>query len=299
MANKIVKIPVADINGLKNDGSYSFRYRIKSVDGSRRSDWSELTNLSFPLNDIGSTKSFYELYVGGVPGFGARPILSDNNNADPHSSNAPYDLSIVTAALGENDFITSSITYAEDDSQIYTYSWTSLAEYPVNQTFDVYLSWKTGSSWSDWEYSGTTTSNSFSFSKKDLTAKYVQAAVFLSSYPKLTNIYGNIPEITFVSICTPYSTYHDASGTVGSISGTSPGPYKATITGLASVPYTKSISGRRVFGEDGTGKLGTGNVTVVSTNGTLVDGVDQNDGTQIIVTSPNQFTAGTVTDLRL
>ena len=235
------------------------------------------------------------MYVGGIPGFGPRPVLSDISNADPHASGEPYDISIVTTDMSGNEFITSSITYAEDDSQVYTYSWTSLAEYPVNQSVDVYLSWKTGSTWSDWEYSGTTTSNNFSFAKKDLTAKYVQAAVFLSSYPKFTNIYGNVPEITFVSICTPYSTYHDASGTIGSITGTSPGPYKATITGLASVPYTKLISGRRVFGEANGGNLGTGNVTVVSTNATA----GLNDGTNMVVTSPNQFTAGAVTDLRL
>jgi hypothetical protein len=291
MVNKIVKIPVADINGLRSDGGYSFRYRIKSTDGSRKSDWSELTNLSFPLSDSGSTKSFYELYVGGVPGFGSRPVLSDGSNADPHDSNAAYSVATVITDIGIDNFIKSAITSAEDDSEIYTYSWSSLAEYPVNQTFDVYLSWKTGSTWSDWAYSGTTTSNNFSFKKESLTAQYVQAAVFLSSYPKLTNIYGNIPEITFVSISPAYSTYYDAAATVQAQSGTSPGPYKATISNLANVPSTATISGRRVFVDDNL--LGSGAVTVVSTSG----------GNTMIVRSENNIntTGGNVTvyNLRL
>lgn len=284
MANKIIKIAVKDIDGLRSGGEYELRYRIKSKDGSRKSEWSDITNLSYPLNNNGQVSSFYELYV---PPYGARPILDDGSNSDPHPSTA-YNVATVTSALDVSTYITSSIVPPSDDSGIYTYSWGSVADYPVAQKFDVYLSWKSTTAWSGWTFAGTTTANNFSFKKPDSTYQYVQAAVFLSSYPKLTNIYGHLAETTFVSISPALSTYASSTtGTVGSISGA--GPYRATITGLTDLPATSVISGRRVFATAGTGNFGSGAVTVVSTSG----------GTSMIVTSPNTFGAGTVTDVRL
>ncbi len=73
MANKIIKIAVKDIDGLQSNGEYRLRYRIKSKDGTRKSEWSDIANLSYPLNDNGQVSSFYELYVSPYE----RPNLSD------------------------------------------------------------------------------------------------------------------------------------------------------------------------------------------------------------------------------
>jgi len=284
VANKIIKIAVKDIDGLQSSGEYRLRYRIRSKDGTRKSEWSDIANLSYPLNDNGQVSSFYELYV---PPYG-RPILDDGANADPHPSNG-YTIATFTAALDVTTYIKSSITPLTDDSGIYTYSWNSIDDYPVTQKFDVYLSWKSTTTWSSWIFAGTTTANNFSFKKPDSSYQFVQAAVFLSSYPKLTNIYGHLAETTVVSISPTLSTYSSSTtGTIGSITGS--GPYRATITGLTNLPASSVISGRRVFATTlGTGSFGSGAVTVVSTSG----------GTDMVVTSPNTFTAGTVTNVRL
>lgn len=277
MANKIIKIAVKDIDGLKTGGEYELRYRIKSKDGTRKSEWSDITNLSYPLNDNGQVSSFYELYVSPYD----RPNLSDGAGADPHPSNS-YVVETV------NPVITSSIVPPSDDSGIYTYSWGSVAEYPVTQKFDVYLSWKSGSTWLDWTFAGTTTSNNFSFKKPNSTYQYVQAAVFLSSYPKLTNIYGPLAETTFVSIANRISTYYSATGSVTSTGVTGAPPYRTTITGLSGLPSTKDISGRKVFATDNGGSLGVGSVTA-----------DSVSGTTLTVTSTTALTVGAVTDVRL
>ena len=284
MANKIVKVPVSEIDGLRSDGAYIFRYRIKSKDNSRKSEWSEPQKLNFPNNWYGATSSAYELYFSGE---GNRPNIANSSDEDPHPTSA-YAVSDVSGGI-QTGYINSEITYAEDDSQIYTYKWTVPAESKINKTFDVYLSWKNNSgSWGNWQYAGTTTGDSFAFSKPVTNYQYVQAAVFLSSNPKFTNIYKTGAEITFVSISPLYSTYYDASGTVGTLTGT--GPYRATITNLANLPSTANCKGRRVFDTDDTGggSLGDGPVTVVSTS-----------GTSMVVTSPNPFTAGAVVDVRL
>lgn len=281
MANKIITIPVSDIDGLQSTGAYRLRYRIKSKDGIRKSEWSDLATLSYPLNGSGQVSSFYEMYVPPYQ----RPSLSSTSLDDPHPSNA-YAVTDVSYLIGTG-YITSTIKSSEDDSGVYTYSWSGVEDYPVAKNFDVYLSWKTSAgTWSNWSLAGTTTSTEFSFKKPVATHQYVQAAVFLSSYPKLTNIFGYLGEITFVSISPAFSTYYDASATVGTPSGT--GPYRATITGLTSLPSTSVISGRRVFATADVGNFGTGAVTVVSTS-----------GTSMVVTSPNTLVAGAVVDVRL
>ena len=285
MANKIVKIPISEIQGLRTDGSYLLRYRVKSSnDGLLFSEWSEPYKLSFPSNTNGQISSFYELYV---PPYGLRPILDNGSNLDPHPSNG-YTITVVTAGLNDSTYIKSSIVPPSDDSGIYTYSWSSLEAYPVTQKFDVYLSWKSTTAWSDWTFAGTTVANNFSFKKPDSSYQYVQAAVFLSANPKLTNIYGHLAETTFVSISPTLSTYTSSTtGTIGSKTGS--GPYRATITGLTNLPASSVISGRRVFATAGGGNFGSGAVTVVSTNA----------GTEMVITSPNDITVGTVTNVRI
>jgi hypothetical protein len=283
VANKIIKIAVKDIEGLQSSGEYRLRYRIKSKDGTRKSEWSDITNLSYPINENGQVSSFYELYV---PTSG-RPNLSDGAGDDPHPSNG-YTVSTVNSAIDAAKYVKSSITPLTDDSGIYTYSWSSIDDYPVTQKFDVYLSWKSTTAWSDWIFSGTTTANNFSFKKPLSTYQFVQAAVFLSSYPKLTNIYGTLAETTFVSISPTLSTYSSSTtGTIGSLTGS--GPYRATITGLTNLPASGVISGRRVFATSGSGNFGSGAVTVVSTSSEI----------SMVVTSPNIINTGTVTDVRL
>lgn len=284
MANKIIKIAVKDIEGLQSSGEYRLRYRIKSKDGTRRSEWSDIATLSYPLNDNGQVSSFYELYV---PPYGIRPILDDGANEDPHPSNG-YSIATFTTALDVTTYIKSSITPLSDDSGIYTYSWNSIDDYPVAQKFDVYLSWKSTTAWSNWIFAGTTTSNNFSFKKPDSSYQFVQAAVFLSSYPKLTNIYGHLAETTVVSISPTLSTYSSSTtGTIGSKTGA--GPYRAIITGLTNLPASSVISGRRVFATAGGGNFGSGAVTVVSTS----------LGTEMVISSPNDINTGTVTNVRL
>jgi len=173
----------------------------------------------------------------------------------------------------------------QDDTGIYTYTWTIPATLQINKTFDIYLSWKyTATGWSDWQYAGTTTENTFSFSEPATDVQYVQAAVFLSSNPKLTNIYGEQAERTFVSISPAYSTYYDAGGNLGTVTGS--GPYFSTISGLSNVP--SGINGRRIFATGS--RWGSGAVTVQSTD-TAAD--------TIRVSSTALLTAGAITDIRL
>lgn len=291
MANKIVKIPVADISELQSDGKYILRYRVASKDRRRVSDWSQLHNLSFPLNQIGQVSSFYELYVKT-----GRPILDDGtvNSNDPHPSNA-YSISVITAAMDVNLYITSNITYAEDDSKMYTYSWKSLSSYPIHQEFDVYLSWNyatssSTSAWGNWVYAGTTTSNTFNFRKPDSTAQAVQAAVFLSSYPKLTNIFDNEGEVTFISMSDPFSTFQDVgTSTLGTVTTPPTGGWYATISSI-SVPVPTNSVGRRLF-DDGT-RFANKVVRISSVNAA------PNVNT-ITVKSDSAITSGSLTNLRL
>jgi hypothetical protein len=292
MANKIVKIPVSEIDGLRSDGSYKLRYRVKSKDGSRKSDWSEIQTVSFPLDFLGKTTSFYELYVAPL----SRPILSNGfDNLNPHPTD-PYDISIISAAMGVGEFLVSTISYPQDDSGIYTVSWKYPTSSLIAQNFDVYLSWKTtADGWKDFQYAGTTSSNNFSFKKDDSTAQSVQAAIFLSSYPKLPDAYGSTAEITFVSMTPVFETYQDVGSstlsTVTTPAAGSGGKYYGTITAINET-FPVGCVGRRVF--ESSGAFADKTITVKS-RGT--------NGGSLTVESSSAFGSSsattTLTDLRL
>ncbi len=197
MSNKIVKIPVKDIDGLRSDGGYLLRYRVKSKDEGLTSDWSELQNVSFPTNINGETLSFYEMYVTNGA---TRPSLASSSSTNPHASNNPYVVSTVKNGMTDAEYINSTLTVAGTfPERLVTYEWESLSKYPVAQKFDVYVSWKTAAgAWTDWEYVATESKKSV-FKEPVTTYTRVQAALFLSSYPKLTDIYRD-GEMTFVSI---------------------------------------------------------------------------------------------------
>lgn len=280
MANKIVKIPVSKIDGLRSDGSYLLRYRVKSKDGILFSEWSEPYRLYFPTNGSNQVSSFYEVYLQT-----GRPLLETSSIAptDPHPS-SPYDLTVVTALMDSTKYISSEISASTEAPGSYTYKW-KIPNTPTRQSFDVYLSWKDSFGvWQNWSYIGTTSSDSISFNKPDDTYQAVQAAVFLSGTNKLTNIFNNQGEVTFISISKEYSTYYSATGTLGTVSGTA--PYASTITGLTGVPTGNSITGRRIFAT-GT-RFGTGAVTVASTT-----------ATSITVHSTAALTAGAITNIKL
>lgn len=272
MTIKTVKIPLSDIDALQQDG-YLFRYRIKSKDGSRKSEWSPLVSLKFPIVDIISNDnsvqsgrlSFYERALGD-----GRPILTDAANLDPHPSN-PYSTSVVATFL--SNYNNSNIESSGDGTGLYTVKWNEVPS-TVRQSFDIYLSWRTSatatpaSSWTDWEYAGTSNTNSFSFKKPDITYQYVQAAIYLSSYPKLTNIYKQ--EENFVSITPTFTVYNaTASSTLSAWTSTGTGAsivWTATITVPETLPSTTSFGKQflnaKVFGEKNGVDLSSSGVTI-------------------------------------
>lgn len=251
MANKVIKIPVSTVEGLRSDGGYSLRYRIVSKDGNRKSQWSEVSNINFQTDiAFGDVYSFYERL-----GYGKAVLDSASTSLDPHPTNAysPTHVFQNLAPLGYN--ITSSITISEETEGILNYSWGSLEGYPVLQKFDVYLSYRDAANgWSSWSFAGTTTANNFSFASP-YQGQYVQAAVFLSSFPKLDNIYHN--EINFISISSQFNVYRDTGPANLGTRAAAPTGGKATarITNLAESFPTTGYSGRRVYA-DTTGTSG-------------------------------------------
>lgn len=195
MSNRIVKIPVKDIDGLRSDGGYLLRYKVKSKNEGLVSDWSELQKVSFPTNIYGQTLSFYEMYVTNGA---TRPSLASSAGTNPHATNSPYSVPIVKNGMTDAQYINSTLTAS---GTLVTYEWESLSQYPVAQKFDVYVSWKTAAGpWTDWEYVATESKKAV-FKEPVSAYTRVQAALFLSSYPKLTEIYRD-GEMTFVSIAT-------------------------------------------------------------------------------------------------
>jgi hypothetical protein len=290
MANKIVKIPVKDVQGLRSDGGYLLRYRIKSKNDGLTSDWSELQRLSYPRtkNILSETdsQSFYELYVTGNSN---RPLLTDTDpDDDPHDFGRAYSVNTIISGMGADStkYITSSIDIPDKDNGILVYSWDSseLQKYPVAQEFDVYLSYRTeANAWGDWVFAGTTSSYTFSFKSPGI-GQYVQAAVFLSSYPKLTNIYRK--ETNFVSLSPIFNAYKDSgTSTLGTVSGS--GPFVATITGLTQDFPAFGWAGRRVYVSGS--NFGEGKVTVRN----------RVSASSIVVESNITMTAGTLTQVRL
>lgn len=252
MANKIIKIPVTDIDGLRSDGGYSFRYRITSKDGNRTSEWSDLSTISYNTDlAFGNVQSFYErqgssrpylfyydtTYV--PPGSPTNP----NNYLDPHTLGIGYSPASVSYVISTDHYITSSIKISEDTEGVLEYSWASLANlpYPGQQKYDVYLSYRDATSgWGGWKFAGTTTANVFSFTSP-LPGQYVQAAVFLSSYPKLDNIYNQ--PMNFVSISSIFNVYRDEGSATITASGTAPaagGKYAAHGLLLSAKGLSKS-----------------------------------------------------------
>lgn len=262
MANKIIKIPVSSIDGLNENGGYSLRYRIASKDGNRKSEWSDITNINFATDiGFGYVYSFYERLGFGkarLEYYNLAAPLDANNFKDPHSvligspaQEQAYSITSVFRFLPQGDRIDSSISISQDTEGILTYSWDSLERYGTyaQQKFDVYLCFRDDASgWGNWNFAGTTTANSFSFTSP-LQGQYVQAAVFLSSFPKLDNIYHN--ETNFVSISSPFNVYRD-SGVASVSSWTVPGTggkYSATLSGLAEKFPANGWQGRKVYAD--------------------------------------------------
>lgn len=287
----IIKIPIKDVVGLRSNGSFLLRYKVASDDNYLQSEWSELYNLSFPLYRSGRTKTYYEIY-----GNTTNPTLSNSSGQDPHPSNGYNPTEVSAGVVG---YSTSSISYigpkttlsnsvyVEDETNLYSYNWNLPEDFKLNKLFDVYISFKTEASWSDWEFYGTTSSTSITFKKPNKEMQYIQAAVFLSSNPKLTNIYGDVPAITFLSISPVFTSYYEASGTIANLTGT--GPFRATLSGMADLPTEKRITGRELVGVNGTGSFGAGEVTVQSIQSATV----------LVISSSAALTAGTVTDIRI
>jgi hypothetical protein len=286
MSKKIVKIPIKDVPGLRSNGSYLLRYRVSSKTENIASNWSELQEINFPKtkNIYARTEaqSFYEMYVTGNSD---RPKLTNESLGDPHNIGQPYTIPAVSEELGEK-YITSAIKISEEDSGMLEYSWdfSELQKYPVAQNFDIYISYRTeADAWGDWVFTGTTSSYSFSF-KSPGVGQYVQAAVFLSAYPKLTNIFKE--ETNFISISPIFNAYRDSgTSTLGTVSGS--GPFVATITGLTEDFPAFGWAGRRVY-VSGT-NFGEGKVTVRN----------RISASSIVVESNITMTAGNLTRVRL
>ena len=261
MANKIIKVPVSDVDGLSKDGGYSLRYRVVSKDGNRKSQWSEIVNIKY-ANSVNSgqatssTLSFYER----ISSLNSAPILAyyndlssldPNNYLDPHTfaTPVPYDVSQVNVFLDPDTYIKSIIKISDNTNGLLEYSWDSLEKYAKNvqQKFDVYLSFEDSTGWSAWSFAGTTTSNIFSFTSPTTPVQRVQAAVFLSAYPKLDNIYGE--ETNFVSISPTFNVYRDSGPASLTIWSGSAGHYTATLSGLAEPFPLTGFAGRRVYAD--------------------------------------------------
>lgn len=245
MANKVIKIPLADVDGLKAEGGYDLRYRIVSKDGTRKSEWSEISSINFQTDiAFGQVYSFYERL-----GYGKPLLEAATTQTDPHPTNG-YNPAYVFTNLAPFDYnVKSSISISEDTEGILTYSWDPLDKYPVSPKVDVYLSYRDAANgWGGWNYAGTTSSTSFSFISP-YQGQYVQAAVFLSSFPKLDNIYHN--ETNFVSISSAFNVYRDVgAATIGTVTAKTAGTRAtAIISSLAETFPLTGWSERRVYAD--------------------------------------------------
>ena len=312
MANKIIKVPVKDVDGLNKDGGYSLRYRIVSKDGNRKSQWSEIVNINYTNanNDgtqvSGKSLSFYERLnsANSAPSltyYNTASSADPDNYKDPHDLDLPYDIKQVIHNLNpdfllENGYINSGISISKDTEGVLEYTWDSLEKHAdfLQQKFDVYLSFRTETDgWQDWIFAGTTTGNTFSFVAPTGRMQYVQAALFISSYPKLDNIYGQ--ETNFVSISPYFCIYRDV-GPVTVTAGSAPatgGKYTATITLLDENFPLYGWANRKVYA-DSTATLGGRNAfpedTVVRARGGT---------TSFIVEASTAISSGTVYEISL
>jgi hypothetical protein len=289
MTNKIVKIPVSDINGLVSTGKYVLKYRVKSKDGSRVSDWSSPITVNFPKNEKGQTSSILELY-SGLTAY-TRALVS-TAGADPHPSNGYAQPSTGYSASISKPEIDAGAS-APYDTQ-YTCSWKIPTELQINKTYDIYVSWKDNTAvWSDWQFLGTTTSDSLTFDRLNTSVQYVQMAIFASSFPKYDNIFSQ-GETTFLAMTPVESVWQGANGTLGTVSTVAvDGLYTGIITittasPAGDFPLGNKYIGRRIFADSG---LGTG-------NGGVVRVAARTSAISIKVTSTQPLTAGTVTNMR-
>ena len=150
-------------------------------------------------------------------------------------------------------YINSGISISKDVQGVLEYKWDSLQKYAnfLQQKFDVYVSFRTETdAWGSWTFAGTTTANTFSFTAPPGPIQYVQAAVFISSYPKLDNIYGQ--ETNFISISPIFNIYRNDAGPVTVVAGSAPATgakYTATISGLTENFPEFGWAGRKVYAD--------------------------------------------------
>lgn len=288
MANKVIKIPISSVDGLNKDGGYSLRYRVVSQDGNRKSQWSEIANINYASPEVGGfvtgrVLSFYErVATNNNPpklSFYNLALPTDPlNGLDPHTlaPPEPYVIEQVIDNLNPETYISSGISMSKDTQGVLEYKWDSLEKYAdlLQQKFDVYLSFKNEiDAWQGWTFAGTTTANVFSFTAPTGRLQQVQAAVFISSYPKLDNIHSQ--ETNFISISPVFNVYRNEDGPVTVVAGTTPatgGMFTATVSGLVENFPADGWAGRKVYANSSAGNNNrTGfaeDVTVRSRSGT-------------------------------
>jgi len=203
---RTIKIPISDISSIQNDGDVLLRYRVVSKDKTKNSHWSRIYRVTPFDSDTG---------IAALSGY-STPFLVDGHpgSAVTYADSAP-DL-----------YMQSSITRGGLGSDSFVCSWSPNPN-STTKNFDVYLSWKTSTAWTDWTFAGTTSSNSFSFQRPfdytlDYTYQYVQAAITVSAFPKLTNIGDNSGINILLSISPSFSTWVNTSGTFVGASFTIP-----------------------------------------------------------------------------
>jgi hypothetical protein len=123
--------PESSITELMSNGSYYLRYRIKSKDGLRVSQWSSIHNVSFPQGPDGKVSTIYEM--NGYP-------ISPTIRPDLHSVNVSNIVQDNVSNIVQ-ERIDSSISRVTPGADVLTYNWTEPKFLP-NQYFDVFLSWR-------------------------------------------------------------------------------------------------------------------------------------------------------------
>jgi hypothetical protein len=152
----ILKKDLPAYSAQNNSLSYLIRYRIISEDKNRASHWS-------PFYNLGQTSTLTE--VGFDP---ANPYTTSiPNNIIINKSNHTISISWTLPSL--------LITNPTDAQKLIQIQQASI------QDFDVYLRWKTGTTYSNWQWQGTVNTPSFSMSylpkSGSVGADYVQIAV--------------------------------------------------------------------------------------------------------------------------
>lgn len=113
--------PETSVTQLMTDGSYYFRYRIKSKDGLQYSQWSNIHHVYFPEGPDGKVSTLYE--INGYPA----PVL---DTTDYHA------VSSTTKQM-----VDSQIRRPVPGGDTLIYSWSEPPFLP-NQFYDVFLSWR-------------------------------------------------------------------------------------------------------------------------------------------------------------